>query len=123
MWPFKKKNPKNTSIGSNQPILFSQVDTTERFDDNVGLTSDDWIATIPLNTLIRDPELQGLPAVEADGDVVYQVATKLSRIRESIPIPNDGVYCPTCHIANVDIGKLGTPCPKCSKPLLKFGWD
>ena len=51
------------------------------------------------------------------------VASKLSQVRESIPIPNDGVYCPICHIANIELAKLRTPCPKCGRALLKFGWD
>jgi hypothetical protein len=37
-------------------------------------------------------------------------------------IPSAGVYCPVCHIANVDLGRLRTPCPQCGRPLLKFGW-
>ena len=51
------------------------------------------------------------------------VASKLSQVRESIPIPNDGVYCPICHIANIELPKLRTPCPKYGRALLKFGWD
>ena len=65
----------------------------------------------------------GLPPVGACDDAVYRVAERLSRIRESVPIPNDGVYCPICHIANVTPARLRTPCPKCGRELLKFGWD
>ena len=64
----------------------------------------------------------GLPSVHASEEEVYEVASKLSLFRESIPIPNDGVYCPICHIANIDLAKLRTPCPKCGRALLKFGW-
>jgi hypothetical protein len=56
-------------------------------------------------------------------DEIYRVASRLSALRESIPIPNDGVYCPVCHIANIDLGRLRTPCPQCGRALLKFGWD
>jgi len=106
-----------------EPISFSQLDITEGFNDNERLGPDDWISTTPLNATIREPESMGLPPVGADADEVYRVGAKLSALRESIPIPSDGVYCPVCHIANVELGKLHTPCPQCSRPLLKFGWD
>src|SRR5262245_26378900 len=106
-----------------EAISFSQLDITERFDDNQRLGKDEWISTTPLNAKIPNPESAGLPSPGADAEEVYRVASKMSALRESIPIPNDGVYCPICHIANVDLGKLRTPCPKCGRELLKFGWD
>lgn len=106
-----------------ESISFSQLDFTERFDDNVNLCADDWITTTPLNATIKNPEASGLPPCDAGCEDVYRVADTLSKLRESIPIPNDGVYCPICHIANVDLGKLRTPCPKCGRGLLKFGWS
>lgn len=118
MWPFKKK--QNPMEG---PISFSQVDSTENFGDDQKLGPDDWIPTTPLNATTEQPESMGLPPPGAGPDEVYRVASGLSAIRESIPIPNDGVYCPVCHIANVDLGRLRTPCPKCGRELLKFGWD
>ncbi len=118
MWPFKKKEKPEEENWS-----YSQVDTTERFDDNQGLGLDDWIATIPLNSITKNPESMGLPALGVTEDEGYLIASKLSTMREAIPIPNDGVYCPICHIANIDLGKLRTPCPKCKRELLKFGWD
>ena len=102
---------------------FSQVDTTERFGDDQRLGPDDWIETTPLNSMTNDPESMGLPPLGANENEVYRVASELSALRESIPIPNDGVYCPICHIANVDLGKLRTLCPKCGRKLLRFGWD
>ncbi len=118
MWPFKKK--PSVSFGT---FSYSQVDATERFGDDKGLGPDDWIATTPLNAAAEDPASMGLPPRGASDDEVYRVASGLSTLRESIPIPTDGVYCPICHIANVDLGKLRKPCPKCSRELLKFGWD
>jgi hypothetical protein len=103
-------------------LRFSQLDFTERFDDDARLDADEWISTTPLNTKITNPERQGLPAPEAAADEVFRIASELSTIRESIPVPNDGVYCPICHIANIDLAKLRTPCPRCGRPLLKFGW-
>ena len=124
MWPFKKKaESKSTQFQPTETIQFSQLDITERFDDNLSLTPDEWIRTTPLNASISDGASMGLPAVTASEDEVYQIASKLSQARESIPIPNDGVYCPICHIANIDLGKLRAPCPKCGRQLLKFGWD
>jgi len=105
-----------------QTLSFSQLDITDRFDDHSKLSAEEWISTTPLNTSIPDPEASGLPSPEANDDEVYQVASALSELRESIPIPDDGVYCPICHIANVDLGKLRLPCPQCGRPLLKFGW-
>jgi hypothetical protein len=97
------------------------VDITEALGDNQRLGRDEWIATSPLNATTKNPESMGLPPTGA-GEV-YEVASKLSELRESIPIPNDGVYCPVCHIANVDHCRLRTPCPQCGRALFKFGWD
>ena len=105
-----------------EAISFSQLDITERYDDNQRLGKDEWISTTPLNSTIPNPESVGLPSPGADSEEVYRVASKMSALRESIPIPDDGVYCPICHIANVDLRKLRTPCPKCGRELLKFGW-
>ena len=106
-----------------EPIYFSQLDITERFDDDQRLGPDEWISTAPLNATISAPESMGLPSVGAEDDEVYRVACEMSALRELVPIPNDGVYCPICHIANVDLGNLRTSCPRCGRPLLKFGWD
>jgi hypothetical protein len=103
-------------------MSFSQVDSTEQFGDDLSLRPDEWISTTPLNSTIENPESVGLPSPGADSEEVYRLASKLSEIRESIDIPNDGVYCPICHIANIDLGKLRTPCPECGRELLKFGW-
>src|SRR5262245_29994716 len=102
-------------------ISYSQVDITPSFGDNEQLGPDEWISTTPLNSMA--PNGLGLPPVGASEEDVYQIASRLSQLRESIPVPNDGVYCPICHIANVQLAKLRTPCPKCGRPLLKFGWD
>ena len=102
-------------------ISYSQLDITESFGDNLRLEPDDWIETIPLNK--TTPNGRGLPPVDAIDETVYEFASRLSQLRESIPIPNDGVYCPICHIANIDLAKLRTPCPRCGRALLKFGWD
>ena len=117
MWPFRKKQAPINAIS------FSQTDITEAFGDNERLGPDEWIATVPLNATTKNPESAGLPRAGAGADEIYRVAAKLSELRESIPIPNDGVYCPVCHIANVNLGKLRTPCPRCGRGLLKFGWD
>jgi len=123
MWPFKKKPKPTPAFAPPQQISFSQLDITERFSDNLSLGPGDWIETSPLNASIPNPESQGLPAVGATEEEVYRIADRLSRLRESIAIPTDGVYCPVCHTANVSLTRLRTPCPKCGRPLLKFGWD
>ncbi|QDU28831.1 hypothetical protein ETAA8_39360 [Anatilimnocola aggregata] len=120
--PAKKIMPA-TQVMPPGEISYSQLDITETFGDNERLKSDEWISTSPLNKMTPKGEASGLPPADATADEVYAVADKMSRIRESISIPNDGVYCPICHIANVQLGKLRSPCPKCGRPLLKFGWD
>ncbi len=102
-------------------IYYSQLDITERFDDNLHLKPEDWISTVPLNKSV--PNGKGLPPVDASDEEVYEAAVRLSQFRESISIPSDGVYCPVCHIANTQLTKLHKPCPKCGRALLKFGWD
>lgn len=104
-------------------MMYSQTDITEAFGDNTRLGIDDWIVTVPLSASTPNPESMGLPGLGAGDDEIYETAAKLSQVRESFPIPDDGVYCPVCHIANVDLGRLRMPCPRCGRPLLKFGWD
>jgi len=120
MWPFKKK-PAPEHVPT-EMISFSQVDTTEGYADNEALQENDWIATTPLNAQMPDGESMGLPPQRASDDAVYAIADRLSELRESLPMPGDGVYCPICHIANINLARLRTPCPKCGRALLKFGW-
>jgi hypothetical protein len=117
------KNKKSSQQLDPATISYSQLDITERFGDNERLKPDDWIETIPINKRVKDPEKVRLPPLDANADRVYEIAAGLSKLREQIPVPHDGVYCPVCHIANIDIKKLHTPCPKCGRKLLKFGWD
>ena len=116
------KEPKATTVDPRE-MKFSQLDSTERFDDRERLKPDDWLQTAALNLSIPPTEANGLPPKDALPDVVHAVAAKLSAIREQFTGLGDGVYCPVCHIANVDPKKLHTPCPKCSRKLLSFGWD
>jgi hypothetical protein len=120
----KQPAPPSTATTQTMPpgeLSYSQLDITERFDDHLHLKPDDWIQTVALNKSV--PSGKGLPSVDASADEVYKAADKMSHLREIISIPNDGVYCPVCHIANTQLAKLRTPCPKCARPLLKFGWD
>ncbi len=118
MWPFKSRTKATPS--------YTQVDTTERFGDDEGLDPNDWIDTIPLNQMLQksvpDPTQWGLPALGASDDEAYAIASRLSVFRESAHLPNEGVYCPICHIANTQIARLHTSCPRCERPLLQFGW-
>lgn len=126
MWPFNKKTREKvntTTTMSPSEISFTQLDITGHPGHNQQLGPDDWIRTTPLNRLVESPEKSGLPPLDAGEDTVYEIASQLSRIRESVSIPTDGVYCPNCHIANTQIARLGSPCPTCGKDLLKFGWD
>ena len=120
MWPFRKK-PRPTA--EPMQIRFSQLDITARFGDDERLGPDDWLETEPLNLEVADPESMGLPSTHAAAADVYGLAQRLSPLRESGALPNDGVYCPICHIAGKGLARLRTPCPRCSRPLLQFGWD
>src|SRR5437588_8871644 len=122
MWPFKKRTVATSKTAPAEAMSYSQLDITERFEDNLGLTTGDWISTVPLNEMTSNVQAMGLPSVHASEEEVYEIASELSHLRESIPIPNDGVYCPICHIANIDLAKLRSPCPRCGRALLKFGW-
>lgn len=115
--------PDPTKLAPGEVIQFSQVDVTERHDDDTHLGPEDWIATSPLNRIMPDPVPMGLPEPDADAETVYRIAQRMSRFREAIGIPQDGVYCPLCHIANTQRRRLGTACPRCGRPLLAFGWD
>ena len=121
MWPFKKKQSSPGQVPV-RALSFSQLDTTEHFGDNLRLTENDWIQTTPLNELTPDPQAHGLPPRGASDETVYAVAARLSRLREIFATTTDGVYCPICHIANISLPKVHTPCPKCNKPLLRFDW-
>lgn len=123
MWPFNKKTNPEPRMMPPGEISYSQLDITENFGDNERLSPDDWISTVPLSKVTADGQASGLPPTDASDAVVYALAERMSHIRECIPILNDGVYCPVCHIANTQLAKLRIPCPKCGRPLLKFGWD
>ena len=75
-----------------EELSYSQLDITERFDDHLRLKPDDWIETVALNESV--PGGKGLPPVGASAEEVYAAADRLSKMRETISIPNDGVYCP-----------------------------
>jgi hypothetical protein len=121
MWPFKKR--RDVEMVPVKDLNFSQVDITDRLADNIALNTSDWIPTSPLNREIPNPEQVGLPRLAADDDEVYAIASRLSGIRDLVQVPDDGVYCPVCHIANVDITRLGMACPQCGRGLLRFGWN
>ncbi len=122
MRPFKKKT-KPVEMISTGRISYSQLDITEAFNDNERLKAEDWVSTVPLNKMTSNGQASGLPSVDASDEEVYEVAARLSRLRQRISIPSDGVYCPICHIANTQLAKLRTPCPKCGRALLRYGWD
>jgi hypothetical protein len=119
-WPFKKK----AKIEQVDPstLNYTQVDITEYFDQNLSLSKDEWVPTIPINVMLGHDNHGNLPAMNAGDHEIYRIAMSLSEIREEFQVADDGVYCPVCHLANIDIGNLGKECPKCARPLLAFGW-
>lgn len=119
-WPFKRKQ-KVEYIDPSE-LNYTQVDITERFADHQNLSKDEWIETIPMNEYIGHDNNGNLPALGASDHEIYRVALGLSELREQFQLSDDGVYCPVCHIANIDLEKLGKNCPKCERPLLAFGW-
>jgi hypothetical protein len=123
MWPFKKRTKPVTQMMPTDRTSFSQLDITESFGDNERLKPEDWIRTVALNKTTPNRQAMGLPRFDATDAEIYELASRLSQLRKAIAIPNDGVYCPVCHIANIQLAKLRTPCLKCGRPLLRFGWD
>ncbi len=119
MWPFNKKQ---RSVSQNN-LRYTQVDITEHFGDNLNLGPEEWIETKSIYLDFPNPEASGLPSKDASPEKIYEIASTLSSLREEIVIPTDGVYCPICHIANTQLQRLHSPCPKCGRELLKFGWD
>ncbi len=101
-------------------ISYTVVDITETFGDNLSLGKEDWVTTTPLIKLLGVDHQKGLPSVDACDGEIYAIAVGLSEIREEFQIATDGVYCPVCHIANVDKEKLRMPCPKCARELRLF---
>lgn len=120
-WKLSTK-PKVTKVDPKE-LRFSQLDITEQFGDQNRLKKEEWIETVALNSKMPDPESRGLPSRSATSEEVYAMASQMSSIRERFVGSEDGVYCPVCHIANVDHAKLHAPCPKCGRKLLSFGWD
>ena len=104
-------------------IRFTQLDITDDFGPPAGASRDTWIDTVAINTRTDAGGKSGLPPADATEDEVYEAAPRMSAIREEIGVEGDGVYCPACHIANIDYARLGEPCPRCSRGLLAFGWD
>lgn len=117
-WPFKKK--EDVEFIDPAELNYTQVDITEVFDQHLSLSKDEWVETTPVNRMISGKS--NLPPIDASDDEVFRIASELSAIREEFQVLDDGVYCPVCHIANTDIANLRKPCPKCTRPLLAFGW-
>jgi hypothetical protein len=122
-WLGLRRKQPSVQMVDPRKLSYSQLDITESFGDNERLGPDDWVSTIALNTKVPDPVDAGLPSPSATEDEVYMAGAQMSALREQIPGLSDGVYCPICHIANTQISRLKAPCPKCNRPLLKFGWD
>ena len=120
-WPFNKKSKVEHIDPSN--VSYTQVDVTEHFEQHLALSMNEWITTIAINKLIGHNNNGNLPDIDANDHEIYRIALSLSEIREKFKIHGDGVYCPVCHIANINIANLGEECPKCSRPLLAFGWS
>ena len=120
-WPFGKK--KEVEHLDPSTLNFTQVDFTEYFDQNLSLSPEEWMPTMPMNKMVGHDNGGNLPAIDASDHEIYRIALSLSEIREQFQVPDDGVYCPICHIANIDISNLGKECPKCERPLLAFGWS
>lgn len=120
-WPFKKK--EKIEYLDPSTLNYTQVDITEYFGQNLSLSPEEWVPTIPMNERLGHDNNGNLPALGSSDHEIYRIASDLSEIREQFHVADDGVYCPVCHIANVDIAQLGKECPKCSRPLLAFGWS
>lgn len=119
-WPFKKK--AKVEYVDPDTLNYTQLDISEHFDEHLALSTDEWVTTIPINRWIGHDNNGNLPDLNANDHEIYRIAASLSEIRQDFHPLGDGVYCPVCHIANIDFEKLGKECPKCFRPLLAFGW-
>ena len=119
LWPFKKK--VETVYPST--LNFTQLDMTETCGPPQTAGPDDWVKTSPILASLKKEVVTNLPPLDSLSGVIYERAAELSSIREEFDDLGDGAYCPICHIANVDGDKVAQPCPKCSRPLLAFGWN
>lgn len=122
-----KRDSETSKIQMLDPreLHYSQLDFYDLTGVRPKLGPDEWVKTIPFTEFYKDAYgRNGLPEKNADIDTVYKVATKMSKVRESVLHlgKGDGVYCPICHIVNIQIEKLHTPCPECGRALLLFGW-
>jgi hypothetical protein len=118
----REYQPPVVGRGLHNPAI-TQLDISEHFGDYKRLGRDEWSPTVPLNATTPFPESRGLPPLGARAEEIYVIAQRLSGLRVSLADPSDGVYCPVCHIANIQLARLHIPCPKCRRALLRFGWD
>jgi len=108
---------------SERAEFYGQLDVIEPERD-VKMTSSDWVQTVPI--IVNDDYRETLGYAHKDDspEEVYERAMMLSMVRnQHIKDDSDGVYCPLCHIANIELSKQGDPCPQCERPLLRFGWN
>ena len=125
MWPFKKKSAPVAMVDLRE-LTFTQTDVTKSSGHDPSPGSNDWIETMPINAVVPKAP-PGLPPLDATADQIYDIADRGSRLRESLRRSgrvsgDDGVYCPICHIANIQLNLLRTPCPRCGRELLLFDW-
>src|SRR5947208_2182082 len=79
MWPVKKKTVTTPKTASAEAMSYSQLDITENFDDNLGLTPDEWIPTLPLNKTTRSGWAMGLPPARASEEEIYRLPQSCRR--------------------------------------------
>jgi hypothetical protein len=125
MWPFKKKSAPVVMVDPRK-LTFTQTDVTKSSGHDLSLSPNDWIETMPINAVVPEAP-PGLPPLDATEDQIYQIADRGSRFRESLRVSgqlsgDDGVYCPICHIASIQLHLLRKPCPRCGRELLLFDW-
>ena len=114
---------KKVDLVPTEEFLFTVVDIVETVSEGSGFGKDDWVATTPIIKVLGVDHKKGLPSSDVPDGEIYAIAVGLSEIREEFQIATDGVYCPICHIANIDRQRLRTPCPKCGRELLLFDWN
>lgn len=107
-------------------VVFGQIDVLDEPVNRFKLGPDEWIPTVPLRDRVApESDVGKLPPASATDDEIYAIAARSSalKLELKIKVRNDGVYCPTCHHANKDYRRRGSPCPRCQRPLLVFNFD
>lgn len=119
------QKPEKTHL----PEGLTQLDMPRDVTEQLRIQSEDWVPCVPIRGKNTAYIYDQLPTTDLTDEETYTLAKQLSDVWNERISKSDhplqkigGVYCPVCHIASIDLDKLGLPCPKCKRELLRFNW-